>query len=63
MRKSIGLGLLLVAIAVPSLMAGGSQAEQAPGLAPLRLGHLNSTAHLLAFVAQEEGFFREEGLD
>ena len=27
------------------------------------IGHLNSTAHLLAFVAQEEGFFKEEGLD
>ena len=26
------------------------------------IGHLNSTAHLLAFVAQEEGFFKEEGL-
>ena len=26
------------------------------------LGHLNSTAHLLAFVAAEEGFFKEEGL-
>ena len=26
------------------------------------LGHLNSTAHLLAFVAAEEGFFEEEGL-
>ena len=26
------------------------------------LGHLNSTAHLLAFVAKEEGFFEEEGL-
>ncbi|MDR2523695.1 MAG: ABC transporter substrate-binding protein [Synergistaceae bacterium] len=27
------------------------------------LGHLNSTAHLLGFVAAEEGFFKEEGLD
>jgi len=27
------------------------------------LGHLNSTAHLLGFVAKEEGFFKEEGLD
>ena len=63
MRKGIGLGLLLAALAAPSLMARGNQAEQGPGLLPLRLGHLNSTAHLLAFVAQEEGFFREEGLD
>lgn len=27
------------------------------------LGYLNSTAHLLAFVAQEEGYFAEEGLN
>lgn len=26
------------------------------------IGYLNSTAHLLAFVAQEEGYFTEEGL-
>ena len=28
-----------------------------------QLGYLNSTAHLLAFVAQEEGYFAEEGLN
>lgn len=27
------------------------------------IGHLNSTAHLLAFVAKEEGFFEEEGVN
>ena len=27
------------------------------------LGHLNSTAHPLGFVAKEEGYFEEEGLD
>lgn len=27
------------------------------------IGHLNSTAHLLVFVAKEEGYFEEEGLD
>jgi NitT/TauT family transport system substrate-binding protein len=27
------------------------------------LGYLNSTAHVLGFVAQEEGFFAEEGLN
>jgi NitT/TauT family transport system substrate-binding protein len=36
---------------------------QAAALTPFKLGYLNSTAHLLAFVAQEEGFFREEGLE
>lgn len=29
----------------------------------LTLGYLNSTAHLLAFVAAEEGYFKEEGLN
>ena len=29
----------------------------------INLGYLNSTAHLLAFVAQEEGYFKEEGLN
>ncbi|MBR6243651.1 MAG: ABC transporter substrate-binding protein [Ruminococcus sp.] len=28
----------------------------------ITIGYLNSTAHLLAFVAQEEGYFKEEGL-
>ena len=36
----------------------GSELEQTT----INLGHLNSTAHLLAFVAQEEGYFKEEGL-
>lgn len=27
------------------------------------LGYLNSTAHVLAFVAEEEGYFADEGLD
>ena len=27
------------------------------------LGYLNSTAHLLGFVAREEGYFQEEGLN
>ena len=34
----------------------------APEKADINIGYLNSTAHLLAFVAQEEGYFKEEGL-
>ncbi len=34
-----------------------------PEKTKLEVGHLNSTAHLLAFVAKEEGFFADEGLD
>ena len=29
----------------------------------ISIGYVNSTAHLLAFVAQEEGYFKEEGLN
>ncbi|MBR1824173.1 MAG: ABC transporter substrate-binding protein [Ruminococcus sp.] len=34
-----------------------------PEKTDINIGHLNSTAHLLAFVAKEEGFFEEEGLN
>lgn len=39
--------------------------EEKPALekTSFNLGHLNSTAHLLGFVAKEEGYFEEEGLD
>ena len=45
--------------------AGSSEAEAAPALekTDFNLGYLNSTAHLLGFVAKEEGFFEEEGLN
>ena len=43
--------------------SGDTGAEKgAPEKTSFELGHLNSTAHLLAFVAAEEGFFKEEGL-
>ena len=38
-------------------------ADAAPEKTKFELGHLNSTAHLLAFVAAEEGYFKDEGLD
>ena len=34
-----------------------------PEKSDIAIGYLNSTAHLLAFVAEEEGYFEEEGLD
>ena len=34
----------------------------APEKTDINIGYLNSTAHLLAFVAAEEGYFKEEGL-
>jgi NitT/TauT family transport system substrate-binding protein len=41
------------------------EAPEKPALeqTSFKLGHLNSTAHLLGFVAAEEGFFKDEGLD
>ena len=66
MKKQMLWAVLIMAVLSPALMAGGksqgSQTAQSGELKPFRLGHLNSTAHLLAFVAQEEGFFKEEGL-
>jgi NitT/TauT family transport system substrate-binding protein len=67
MKKNVFFSLLFC-LAVSLLTAGGSrQTEQTQAqpvaLKSFNLGHLNSTAHLLAFVAKEEGFFAEEGLD
>ena len=42
--------------------ASGSAAGSAATTYDVGIGHLNSTAHLLAFVAKEEGFFEEEGV-
>jgi len=38
-------------------------AKNAQELTDFQLGHMNDTAHLFAFIAAEEGFFREEGLN
>ena len=40
-----------------------SESTQALEKTSFNLGHLNSTAHVLGFVAKEEGYFEEEGLD
>ncbi|MDR2434745.1 MAG: ABC transporter substrate-binding protein [Treponema sp.] len=69
--KKLTVSLFLFCAAFSLLTAGGGKQDSgAPGAAsqpaalkPFNLGHLNSTAHLLAFVAKEEGFFAEEGLD
>jgi NitT/TauT family transport system substrate-binding protein len=70
--KKLIVSLFLFCAAFSLLMAGGGRQDSGPAggtvsapaaLKPFNLGHLNSTAHLLAFVAKEEGFFAEEGLD
>ena len=40
-----------------------SESTQALEKTSFNLGHLNSTAHVLGFVAKEEGYFEEAGLD
>lgn len=43
--------------------SGANAAAQGDTTWEFNLGHLNSTAHVLGFVALEEGFFAEEGLN
>ena len=71
-KKAIGISLIAAALAGLIALAGcssnqDSQTESDAGEEQARytidIGHLNSTAHVLAFVAQEEGFFDEEGID
>ena len=50
-------------VATPETSAVASSDEAKLEKKTFNLGHLNSTAHLLGFVAKEEGFFEEEGLD
>lgn len=58
------------ALAASLALAGCSDAESGENATAqgdttweFNLGHLNSTAHVLGFVALEEGFFAEEGLN
>ena len=46
-----------------STAAASTASIGTPEKTDVNIGHLNSTAHLLAFVAQEEGYFKEEGLN
>jgi NitT/TauT family transport system substrate-binding protein len=67
MKKNISI--IAVALVTLSVFVGCSWSASSatvkkgtPEKTAFALGHLNSTAHLLAFVAAEEGFFKEEGL-
>jgi NitT/TauT family transport system substrate-binding protein len=67
-HRAFFLYLLLVSLTFGALFCASAPLEAAPSesgpeRAKFALGHLNSTAHLLAFVAKEEGFFKDEGLD
>ncbi len=66
-RKALLILLVLTTIFSLSACSQSSTAPQTADAGKLEqttfaLGHLNSTAHLLGFVAAEEGFFKEEGL-
>lgn len=63
--RSIIAGILALVVAL-SFAACNDKSGNANGnleKSDFNLGYLNSTAHLLAFVAQEEGYFKEEGLN
>ena len=66
MKKKLLAGILAVVLMfIFAACAGTNSPEDANSKlekTQFNLGYLNSTAHLLAFVAQEEGFFKEEGL-
>lgn len=62
--------VLTIALSGTALTACSSNQDATTGssggstqAAAFNLGHLNSTAHVLAFVAKEEGYFADEGLD
>ena len=57
------LGLMVCLLLISGVCAKSKKSVKADlEKTKFTIGHLNSTAHLLAFVAQEEGFFKEEGL-
>ncbi len=66
MKKILTFGILAVILIVAlSACAGTNKPEDTNSKlekTQFNLGYLNSTAHLLGFVAAEEGFFKEEGL-
>lgn len=49
-----------IALIIGTSFGGCSKKSEAD---EFNVGYLNSTAHLLAFVAKEEGYFKEEGLN
>ena len=63
MKKIIAALLALVILTAAFVSCGTSSKGSEKEKTDFALGHLNSTAHLLAFVAKEEGYFDEEGLN
>ena len=67
MKKNIIAGILTTTLALAAAGCSGGTTKQPETdnieKEVFNIGYLNSTAHLLAFVAEEEGYFDEEGLD
>ena len=61
MKKIVAIATLLALVLTLAVPAGAENA--AVEKADFGLGYLNSTAHLLGFIAKEEGYFEEEGLN
>lgn len=59
MKRSIFAGILALTTLLASTGCSNSKEQEGTDF---NVGYLNSTAHLLAFVAKEEGYFQEEGL-
>ena len=61
MKKIIAIAALLALVLSLAVPAGAE--NNAVEKNNFGLGYLNSTAHLLGFIAREEGYFEEEGLN
>ena len=59
------IALLMIGAVLAGVLSGcGTQnAQKSKSLTKLNVGYLPSPGHLLYFIAQEEGYFRDEGLD
>ena len=68
MKKILAITLsVILAAGIFTGCSGSSQKQNQSAdnnvLQKFNIGHLPATGHVLYFIAQEEGFFKEEGLD
>ena len=61
--KLLLAALLLFSSAVTGCAESNAAVSSQENVASLKVGYLPSPGHLLYFVAQEEGLFRDEGLN
>ena len=63
LRKLTCTLLAVLALTGCAATAAEEQTESSAELIPFNIGHLPATGHILYFIAYEEGYFAEEGLD